>query len=344
MNLRELEAQAEFLAPVISAAVAKAVAPLKQDIAERDELIKELIKGIDARFDTLPAEPDLEAIAALVKLPEVRDGKDAEVDLDALATAAAALVVVPEPIPGKDAEVDLDALAKAAAALVVVPEAERVDLEAVAALVKLPEVKDGKDAEPVDLEAVAALVKVPELPVIDIKAIASEAAALIPVPEVKEPEHGRDAIDLEILPAIDPTKQYARGTYAAHDGGLWKSYERTNGMRGWECIVEGLKAVSVTQDGDREFSVSLAKSSGAEVVQKFALPIQIYRGVHRDGDEYQAHDTVTWGGSQWVSNKSANAEKPGSSDAWTLVVKAGRPGKDLRENASTFDASKGVKL
>lgn len=345
MNLRELEAQAEFLAPVIAAAVAKAVAPLKQDIAERDELIKELIKGIDARFDTLPIEPDLEAIASLVKLPQPIPGKDAEpVDLDALAKAAAALVVVPAPIPGKDAEVDLDALAKAAAALVVVPEAERVDLEAVAALVKLPEVKDGKDADPVDLEAVAALVKLPALPEINLDELAVKAAALIPVPEVKQPVDGRDALHLEILPSIDGAKTYPRNTYAAHDGGLWKSYERTNGMRGWECIVEGLKAVSVTQGGDREFSVTLAKSSGAEVVQKFALPIQIYKGVYRDDTEYEANDTVTWGGSQWASTKSANVEKPGAGDGWVLIVKAGRNGKDLRENASTFDPSKGVKL
>lgn len=345
MNLRELEAQAEFLAPVIAAAVAKAVAPLKQDIAERDELIKELIKGIDARFDTLPIEPDLEAIASLVKLPQPIPGKDAEpVDLDALAKAAAALVVVPAPIPGKDAEVDLDALAKAAAALVVVPEAERVDLEAVAALVKLPEVKDGKDADPVDLEAVAALVKLPALPEINLDELAVKAAALIPVPEVKQPVDGRDALHLEILPSIDGAKTYPRNTYAKHDGGLWRSFEQTSAMRGWECIVEGLKAVSVTQDGDREFSVTLAKSSGAEVVQKFALPIQIYKGVHRDGEAYDAHDNVTWGGSQWTSTKAENTDKPGTSDAWVLSVKAGRPGKDLRENASTFDASKGVKL
>ncbi|MNE24163.1 hypothetical protein D3C80_1174450 [compost metagenome] len=74
------------------------------------------------------------------------------------------------------------------------------------------------------------------------------------------------------------------------------------------------------------------------------MPIQIYKGVHRDGDEYAAHDTVTWGGSQWVSNKSANTDKPGANDSWTLCVKAGRAGKDLRENASTFDPAKGVKL
>ena len=317
MNLRELEAQAEFLAPVIAAAVKSAVQPLRDILAEKDRQIADLIK----RFDDLPEPvvPDLEAIAALVVVPEAEKGKDADpVDLEALAKAAAALVVVPEPIAP--------------------------DLEAVAALVKLPEVKDGKDADPVDLEAVAALVKVPEPEKIDVEAIARAAAEMIPVREVRQPEDGRDALHLEILPAIVEAKTYARNTYAKHDGGLWRSFEQTSGMRGWECIVEGLKAVSVEQTGEREFSVTLAKSSGAEVVQKIAMPIQIYRGVHRDGEAYEQHDNVTWAGSQWTSVKSDNTDKPGSSDAWTLVVKAGRNGKDLRENASTFDASKGVKL
>lgn len=303
MNLRELEAQAEFLAPVIAKAVSAAVAPLKDQIADRDSLIADLVKRLDEMPQ--PVTPDLEAIAALVKLPEVKDGE-----------------------PGKDAEpVDLDALAKAAAALI-----------------ELPEVKDGKDAEPVDLEAVAALVKLPETEKVDVDAIARAAAALIPVPEIKQPQDGRDAASLEILADIDEAKQYARGTYATHKGGLWRSYEATKGMRGWECIVDGVASVNVVQEGDREFSVTLAKSSGHEVVQKFALPIQIYKGVHREGEVYEAHDNVTWAGSQWTSTKSENTDKPGTSDSWQLTVKAGRNGKDLRENASTFDSSKGVKL
>lgn len=254
--MRELEAQALALAPVIASAIAKAVAPLREQLAAKEEAIAALSK----RLDELPAaaEPDLEAIAKLVQLPE--------------------------PVHGKDAEpVDLDALARA-------------------------------------------------------------AAALVPVPEAKQPEHGRDALDLEILPAIDEAKQYPRGTYAAHNGGLWKSYERTHGMRGWECIVDGIAGASVTQIDAREFSVTLAKSSGTSVVQKFALPIQIYKGVYRDGETYDEHDNVTWAGSQWTSTKAGNTDKPGSSDAWQLTVKAGRPGKDLRENASTYDAAKGLKL
>lgn len=301
MNLRELEAQAEFLAPVIAAAVKAALRPMQDNLADKEKQIADLIKRLDELPE--PVAPDLEAIAKLVVLPEVKDGKDAEpVDLEALAIKAAALIPVP-----KDGE-------------------------------------PGKDAQPVDLKEVAALVEVPAAPKVDLEFLAIKAAALIPVPEVRPAQDGRDALDLEILPSIDESKQYARGTYAAHLGGLWKTYERSNGMRGWECIVDGIAAVNVSQDGDREFSVTLAKSSGAEVVQKFALPIQIYKGVHREGEAYEAHDSVTWAGSQWTSTKAENTDKPGTSDAWTLCVKAGRNGKDLRENASTFDSSKGVKL
>jgi hypothetical protein len=347
MNLRELEAQADFLAPVIAAAVAKALAPLQEQLSQKEQQIQALHDRINELPAPVTPEPvDLEALAKaaaeLITLPEPVPGKDAEpVDLEALAKAAASLVVVPEPVAGKDAEpVDLEALAKAAAALVEIPEpvpgkdAEPVDLAAVAALVEVP-----KPAE-VDMAAVAALVAVPE---IDLGSLARAAAALVPAPTLPQPEHGRDALDLEILPAIDEAKQYPRGTYAAHRGGLWKSYERTNGLRGWECIVEGIDSVTVTQDSVREFTVTLSKSSGASAVQKFSLPVQVYKGVHRDGEEYEAHDTVTWGGSVWAC-KEATTDKPGASEHWQLAVKAGRAGKDLRENASTFDPSKGVKL
>ena len=289
MNLRELEAQAEFLAPVIASAVSKAVGPLREALAEKDEQIAALIKRLDEMPDVIT--PDLEQLAkdaaALIVLPEVKDGKDAE-------------------------PVDLEQLAKDAAALIV-----------------LPEVKNGKDAEPVDLEAVAALVKLPELPApekIDIDAIARAAAALVPAPVVKEPEHGRDALDLEILPAIDEAKQYPRGTYATHLGGLWKSYERTHGLKGWECIVDGIAAVNVTQDSVREFSVTLAKSSGQVEEQKFTLPAMIYKGVWRPG-EAQPGDTFTFGGSLWHCDE-ATTDKPGESKAFTLAAKRGKDGND----------------
>lgn len=349
--MRELEAQALALTPVISQAIAKALAPLREQLLAKDEAIAALVK----RLDELPSAPepvDLAAVAKaaaeLITLPEPIPGKDAEpVDLEALAKAAAELVIVPEPVPGKDAEpVDIDAIAKAAAGLVVVPEPIPVDLEglakAAAEFVELPKV----DLALLAAEA-AALVVVPR-PIapqeVDLDELARSAAALVPVPQAAPAEHGRDALDLEILPDIDESKQYPRGTYAAHRGGLWKSYERTHGMRGWECIVDGIDGVTVTQDSVREFSVTLSKSSGTSAVQKFSLPVQVYKGVYREGEPYEANDTATWAGSVWVCNKNATTDKPGTSDDWSLAVKAGRAGKDLRENASQFDPAKGVKL
>lgn len=369
--MRELEAQALALTPVISQAIAKALAPLREQLLEKDQAIAALIK----RLDELPApkEPqpvDVEAIAKaaaeLIVVPEPIPGKNAEevdlealakaasklitvpeVDLEALAKAAAELIVVPEPIPGKNADpVDLDALAKAAASLVVVPEPAVVDTQALAKaaaeFVELPKV----DLALLAVEA-AALVVVPQ-PIapkeVDLESLARAAAALVPAPIVPQPEHGRDAIDLEILPNIDESKQYPRGTYATHRGGLWKSFERTHGLRGWECIVDGIDGVTVTQDSVREFSVTLSKSSGASAVQKFNLPVQVYKGVYREGEPYEANDTATWAGSVWVCNKDGTTDKPGTSDDWTLTVKAGRAGKDLRENASQFDPAKGVKI
>jgi hypothetical protein len=62
------------------------------------------------------------------------------------------------------------------------------------------------------------------------------------------------------------------------------------------------------------------------------MPIPEYRGVWRDG-EYEAGDIVTWAGSLWHANGSTK-DKPGDGDtAWTLIVKRGRDGKDLRSDA-----------
>jgi hypothetical protein len=331
LNMRELEAQAKFLAPVIAHAVKQALAPVTELLAAKDSEIAALTKRLDELPQPVAPEPvDLEALAKaaadLITLPDPVPGKDAEpVDLEALAKAAAALVVVPDPVPGKDAEpVDLEALAKAAAALVVVPDpvpgkdAEPVDLAAVAALVEVPQPAE------VDLSAVAALVTVPE---VDVEAIARAAAALVPTPVVPQPEHGRDALDLEILPAIDETKQYPRGTYAAHRGGLWKSYERTHGLRGWECIVDGIADVTVTNESERDFSVTLSKSSGQEVVEKFHMPVMIYKGVWKPCVALPG-DTFTFGGSLWHCDEPTG-DKPGESKAWTLAAKRGKDGKEV---------------
>jgi hypothetical protein len=138
-------------------------------------------------------------------------------------------------------------------------------------------------------------------------------------------QDGRDAAHLEILPAIDLEKSYARGSYAKHGGGLWRSFEQTHGMRGWECIVEGVKAINVLFDGDRTFNVETETSSGSKSMTPVQLPVMIYKGVWREG-EHKSGDCVTWGGSLWHCNEPT-ADKPGESKSWTLAVKRGDKGK-----------------
>lgn len=150
-------------------------------------------------------------------------------------------------------------------------------------------------------------------------------AVLEAVNALPAPQDGRDATALEILPAIDDQKSFPRGTYATHQGGLWRAYEKTHGMRGWECLVDGVADIDVSMTGERLFSVVVRQSSGQRTEKTFSLPVMLYRGVFRAGETYHPGDTVTWGGSLWHCN-SMTEDKPGEahSSAWTLAAKRGR--------------------
>lgn len=140
---------------------------------------------------------------------------------------------------------------------------------------------------------------------------------------------GRDALALEVLPEIDQSKSYVRNTYAKHNGGLWRSFEQTHGMRGWECLVDGVHAVMPSLEG-KSLTLTVIQSSGTESVLMADLPIQVYKGVYRPDDSYTAHDTATWAGSLWHCNVTGTKAKPGDgSSDWTLAVKKGRDAKEV---------------
>lgn len=69
-----------------------------------------------------------------------------------------------------------------------------------------------------------------------------------------------------------------------------------------------------------------------EVAHSYELqfPVVVYRGVFKDGDDYERGDMVTWGGSLWHCD-TPTKEKPGT-ESWTLAAKKGRDGKDLTKN------------
>lgn len=178
----------------------------------------------------------------------------------------------------------------------------------------IPTPKDGKDYDPAVLKQA-------------VEEAVSNAVANLPPPEPGE--NGRDALALEILPFIDEEKSYPRGSYATHNGGLWRAYEKTHGMRGWECVVDGVAGVEIERSEQRHFTLTVNRASGSRETKSFDVPVMIYQGVFKSGQEYLPGDTVTWGGSLWHCDEQTQ-DKPGEmgSKGWTLATKRGRDGRD----------------
>lgn len=237
---------------------------------------------------------------------------------------------------------DLSAIASEAAALVPAPEIPQLpDIESLvaSAVHALPTPEPGKSVSPEDVQPMleqlvktaVSEIKVPAAPEIpDINALVTAAVQALPAPEPsKNGTDGRDALQLEVSPFIDEEKSYPRGSYATHSGGLWRAYEKTHGMRGWECLVDGVAGIEVTKSDERNFTVTVTRASGAVETKSFSIPTLIYRGVFKSGDVYKRGDTVTWGGSMWHCDEEST-DKPGESGSkgWTLATKRGRDGRD----------------
>ncbi|EBP9658580.1 phage gp6-like head-tail connector protein [Salmonella enterica subsp. enterica] len=229
---------------------------------------------------------------------------------------------------------DIESMVKAAIAHLPAPTApELPDIAAMVsdAVAAIPVPKDGKsvtadDVQPMIQELVSSAI--PEFP--DVKSLVREAVTLLPPPEPgRDGEDGRDALSLEILPFIDEGKSYPRGSYATHNGGLWRAYEKTHGMRGWECLVDGVAGIDIQHSEQRTFTLTVNRTSGTSETKSFDVPVMIYQGVFKSGQEYLPGDTVTWGGSLWHCDDRTQ-DKPGEagSKGWTLAAKRGRDGRD----------------
>ncbi|WP_241339217.1 phage portal protein [Escherichia coli] len=284
--------------------------------------------------------PVLQAMVddAVGAIPVPRDGRD--YDPDVLQQAVNdAVANIPQPADGKSLTPDdvrpmLEQMVKEAVSHIPVPRDGRdydpdVLQKAVNdAVANIPQPADGKSLTPDMLEQMVkeavSHIHVPR-DGRDYDPDVLQKAVLDAVSALPAPQDGRDATALEILPAIDDQKSFPRGTYATHQGGLWRAYEKTHGMRGWECLVDGVADIDVSMTGERLFSVVVRQSSGQRTEKTFSLPVMLYRGVFRAGETYHPGDTVTWGGSLWHCN-SMTEDKPGEahSSAWTLAAKRGR--------------------
>ncbi|WP_163293652.1 phage gp6-like head-tail connector protein [Enterobacter hormaechei] len=266
---------------------------------EYEEKLSRLAKQVE-EISNAP-DPDIESMvkAAIAHLP----ASTAPELPDIAAMVSDAVAAIPAPRDGKS----------------VTPEDLQPMIQELVrnAVAEIPAPKDGKDFDPSMLKQL-------------VEQAVSDAVSAMPAAEPgKDGADGRDALTLEVLPFIDEEKSYPRGSYATHNGGLWRAYEKTHGMRGWECLVDGLASIDVQQSEQRCFTLTVNRTSGAIETKSFDVPVMIYQGVFKSGQEYLPGDTVTWGGSLWHCDDRTQ-DKPGEagSKGWTLAAKRGRDGRD----------------
>ena len=153
--------------------------------------------------------------------------------------------------------------------------------------------------------------------------------------EGKDGAPGRDALEIEILPALDETRSYPRGTFAEFAGGLIRAVRNTDPLTGfddvveagWICVIRGIASIDILQPDARTVELAVRLSDGIVTRQALSFPVMIQRGVYREGS-YLPGDVVTWDGGQWHC-EAPTTDKPGTSSDWKLIVKRGRDGKDF---------------
>lgn len=339
-----------FISAVAAEVVSLMPAPEKGekgDSVDMDQLAKEIEKRIPTAHQIV-SEPhvweQLKEVAedrvksAFEAYPKPKDGEDGKsVDMDQLAQDIASHIPSIRDIVASD---DFKAAAN-----------ESITAAVAEAVAALPPAQKGEDGKDVDMDVVISLMN-DALPTVDkvvsdpelintlgemVAAGVSKAIDLIEKPKDgapgekgepgKDGEDGRDAAQLEILPAIDVEKSVPRGTYATHNGGLWRSFEKTNGMKGWECLVDGIATTEVTSTGERTITLKITRSSGEVEEKNLDLHAVIYRKIFKAGMTYEKGDMVTYAGSLWHCDSTTDKRPDEAVDCWTLAAKRGRDGK-----------------
>lgn len=207
---------------------------------------------------------------------------------------------------------------------------------------------DGKDAE-VDYQVVTSHLEDFVTPIIldkvkELESVVIEKIALVKDGKDgvngKDGKDGKDALEIEISDMINPDKVYDRNSYAVHNGGLFKSFRKTDSLSsknasrmeeyGWVCILKGISSINVEYDENTsECSLELLDSENNKTHKSFSIPTMIYKGVWAPKDEgYSLNNSTSYNGSLWISRVSNNKSKPGESPDWQLAVRKGRDGKD----------------
>ncbi|MFD3247478.1 phage gp6-like head-tail connector protein [Rahnella aquatilis] len=270
-----------------------------------------IVRAVLAQIE-IPAAPVLPDINQLVKnavsdipVPEAPEAPKLP-DIEGMVRKAVGGIQIPQPVLP-----DIEQIVKDAVSAIPVPEAPKAPA--------LPDIEGmvRKAVEGIEIPQ-------PELP--DIQQMVKDAVSALPLPKDGDPgEDGKDALQLEIMPCIDEGKSFPRGSYAIHQGGLWRSFQKTTGLNGWECLVDGISSIDVSQASEREFTITAQLASGTRTEKSFFIPVMIYRDIFKEGEKYLPGDSVTWAGSVWLCH-AETTDKPGepSSKGWKLAVKRGR--------------------
>jgi hypothetical protein len=334
--------------------------------------VDELIKPKDAQIAALKLMVEsLEKAIASAPVPV--NGKDgASVSIDDLRPVvaeevAAQISQVPAAKDGVDGKDGKDAdpeyiksvIAEEVSKVPAAKDGKDADIQQVKALIaeevaKIEKPKDGVNGKDADLEIVKGFIQqeVKSIPAPKVETFTLQqvekmvadavAAAIANIPPAKDGEDGKDALAIQILPAIDESKSYPRGTFALHKNGTWRAYQKTVGMKGWECTQVGVADINIEMVDDRTLSIKTILSNGETQEKTLKLKNTIYKGVVKDGEVYEECDFVTWGGSIWHCDEPTNERPREGHKSWTLAVKKGR---DYREPVKNdFDPNKPVKM
>lgn len=212
------------------------------------------------------------------------------------------------------------------------------------------------------LEKGLAAMPEPVAPVeIDTAAIAKEAASLIPAPKdgdslVELKSHLSDMVK-QIQPPAPPTIDEVAAVFERRFSDLALSWERQARdvfekaadrmpvpKDGRDAIPLDSFDLALSEDG-RTLTVKMQAADGV-VEKSIRVASIIDRGIYnKAAGDYEKGDAVTHGGCLWIAQQDAPEGAPGmGGKGWRLAVKKGRDGKDLRDNASTADTTKGVSV
>lgn len=346
--IREAIGRIEIPIPDVKQLVEEAIKNLElpepQPLPDIQALVRSEVAQIELPKPEPVAIPDfhkmIQDAVSEIQLPEPKDPEPLP-DIQQMVKEAVESIEIPQP---KEPEPlpDIAMLLERAVSEYPMPEPEPLpDIgEMVRKAIDAIKIPQPKEPEPLpDIKALiseaVSQIRLPEpekIPLPDFDELVSQAVEKamsgIHIPEPSNGQDGKDGLQIEVIPQIDVNKSYPRGTYAIHNGGLWRAYQNTAGLSGFECVLNGLKDIDVTVSDDRHFKVTLSKSNGETEERGFDIPVMIYRDVYHPGTKYYPGDCVTFGGSIWhCFEETSDRPNDIGSSGWRLAVKRGRDGR-----------------